>query len=90
MIVAGADKEQLAWFVQAELMHARWAMIGLAGMIAPELLTKASTQRARLTRQATPYFSFFVSKPECSRRNEAARELTGSVRGYWLREQAVA
>ena len=26
--------------VQAELMHCRWAMLGLAGMVGPELLTK--------------------------------------------------
>jgi len=36
----GADPENLKWFVQAELMHSRWAMLGLAGMVGPELLTK--------------------------------------------------
>jgi|TARA_B100001142_G_scaffold73180_1_gene73866 hypothetical protein len=36
----GKDPEQLKWFVQAELMHCRWAMLGLAGCVAPELLTK--------------------------------------------------
>jgi hypothetical protein len=36
----GADPENLKWFVQAELMHCRWAMLGLAGMVGPELLTK--------------------------------------------------
>lgn len=36
----GADPENLKWFVQAELMHARWAMLGLTGMVVPELLTK--------------------------------------------------
>jgi hypothetical protein len=36
----GADPETLKWFVQAELMHCRWAMLGLAGMVGPELLTK--------------------------------------------------
>ena len=36
----GADPDNLKWFVQAELMHCRWAMLGLAGMVGPELLTK--------------------------------------------------
>jgi hypothetical protein len=36
----GADPENLKWFVQAELMHCRWAMLGLAGMVGPELTTK--------------------------------------------------
>lgn len=34
----GADPKDLEWYVQAELMHARWAMLGLAGMVAPELI----------------------------------------------------
>lgn len=34
----GKEPEDLKWYVQAELMHARWAMLGLAGMVAPELL----------------------------------------------------
>jgi len=34
----GADPKDLEWYIQAELMHARWAMLGLAGMVAPELL----------------------------------------------------
>ena len=39
----GADPENLKWFVQAELMHCRWAMLGLAGMVGPELLTVSYT-----------------------------------------------
>jgi len=35
----GEDKQDLEWYVQAELQHARWAMLGVAGMAAPELLT---------------------------------------------------
>ena len=35
-----ADPEMRKWMVQAELQHARWAMLGVAGAVAPELLTK--------------------------------------------------
>ena len=35
-----ADPEMKKWMVQAELQHARWAMLGVAGAVAPELLTK--------------------------------------------------
>ena len=34
----GEDKAALAWYQQAELMHARWAMLGVAGMAAPEIV----------------------------------------------------
>ena len=34
----GEEKDAFAWYQQAELMHARWAMLGVAGMAAPELL----------------------------------------------------
>jgi hypothetical protein len=34
----GEDKEALAWYQQAELMHARWAMLGVTGMAAPEII----------------------------------------------------
>ena len=37
---AGADPENLKWFVQAELMHCPLGMLGLAGMVGPGLLTK--------------------------------------------------
>ena len=36
----GADRKDLDWYVQAELQHARWAMLGMVGMAAPEVLTK--------------------------------------------------
>eukprot|EP00270_Netrium_digitus_P005199 TRINITY_DN167_c0_g1_i3.p1 TRINITY_DN167_c0_g1~~TRINITY_DN167_c0_g1_i3.p1 ORF type:complete len:262 (+),score=41.21 TRINITY_DN167_c0_g1_i3:69-854(+) len=36
----GSDPELLKWFVQAELVHCRWAMLGAAGIFIPELLTK--------------------------------------------------
>ncbi|XP_057767492.1 photosystem I chlorophyll a/b-binding protein 6, chloroplastic isoform X2 [Salvia miltiorrhiza] len=34
----GSDPELLKWFAQAELMHARWAMLGVAGILIPEWL----------------------------------------------------
>ncbi|ERM99465.1 hypothetical protein AMTR_s00131p00114510 [Amborella trichopoda] len=36
----GSDPESLRWFAQAELMHARWAMLGAAGILIPECLEK--------------------------------------------------
>ncbi|KAG0597965.1 hypothetical protein M758_12G033800, partial [Ceratodon purpureus] len=35
-----AEPDRLAWMVQAELVHCRWAMLGAAGIFIPELLTK--------------------------------------------------
>ncbi|GMP36993.1 hypothetical protein CsSME_00008900 [Camellia sinensis var. sinensis] len=34
----GSDPELLKWFAQAELMHARWAMLAVAGILIPEWL----------------------------------------------------
>jgi len=36
----GKNPEKLSWYVQAELQNARWAMLGAAGIIVPDLLTK--------------------------------------------------
>jgi len=36
----GKDPKNLAWYVQAELVHARFAMLGTAGVLIPEALTK--------------------------------------------------
>ncbi|KAD4385322.1 hypothetical protein E3N88_25490 [Mikania micrantha] len=33
------DPENLKWFVQAELVNGRWAMLGVAGMLLPEVFT---------------------------------------------------
>ncbi|KAG6412871.1 hypothetical protein SASPL_125564 [Salvia splendens] len=33
------DPENLHWFIQAELVNGRWAMLGVAGMLLPEVLT---------------------------------------------------
>jgi light-harvesting complex I chlorophyll a/b binding protein 2 len=35
-----SDPALRAWYVQAELVHCRWAMLGAAGIFIPELLTK--------------------------------------------------
>uniref|UniRef100_A0A0F7GZY6 Chlorophyll a-b binding protein, chloroplastic n=1 Tax=Monsonia emarginata TaxID=28966 RepID=A0A0F7GZY6_9ROSI len=32
----GSDPELLKWFAQAELMHARWAMLAVSGILIPE------------------------------------------------------
>eukprot|EP00887_Chlorella_sp_A99_P002676 scaffold6.g2676.t1 len=32
------EPEKLAWYVQAELQNARWAMLGVVGILVPELL----------------------------------------------------
>jgi light-harvesting complex I chlorophyll a/b binding protein 2 len=34
----GSDPELLKWFAQAELMHSRWAMLGVTGILIPEIL----------------------------------------------------
>ena len=36
----GEDPEALKWYVQAELVHARFAMLGTVGILVPEILTK--------------------------------------------------
>lgn len=36
----GQDPKALAWFQQAELQNARWAMLGVAGILVPELGAK--------------------------------------------------
>lgn len=34
------DPENLKWYVQAELVNSRWAMLGVTGMLLPEVFTK--------------------------------------------------
>eukprot|EP00798_Chlamydomonas_sp_ICE-L_P029602 gene29602-17879_t len=34
----GANKEMLSWFAEAERVHARWAMLAVAGIIAQEVV----------------------------------------------------
>lgn len=40
-LALGEDPENLKWYVQAELQNGRWAMLGVAGIMIPEALTKA-------------------------------------------------
>jgi hypothetical protein len=35
---ASADEGRRAWYRQAELLHARWAMLGIVGALVPEIL----------------------------------------------------
>lgn len=35
----GSDPETMKWMRQAELQHCRWAMLGAAGILVPEILT---------------------------------------------------
>ena len=37
----GEDAENLKWYAQAELMHGRFAMLGVLGCVVPEILTNA-------------------------------------------------
>ena len=39
-LFSGFDLESLKWFAQAELMHARWAILAVAGILIPELLER--------------------------------------------------
>ncbi|MEW5303270.1 MAG: hypothetical protein WDW36_005977 [Sanguina aurantia] len=36
-LTLGSDPKALRWFRQAELVHARWAMLGVAGILAQEI-----------------------------------------------------
>ncbi|KAJ7539646.1 hypothetical protein O6H91_11G108300 [Diphasiastrum complanatum] len=36
----GSEPQLLKWFVQSEIVHCRWAMLGAAGIFIPEALTK--------------------------------------------------
>ena len=40
----GKDPQALAWYRQAELQHARWAMLGTVGILVPRLLSDAGLQ----------------------------------------------
>lgn len=45
----GADKEWLAWFQQAELMHCRWAMIGAAGILLPDMASAVRNPNPKIS-----------------------------------------
>jgi|Transcript_6135 hypothetical protein len=57
----GEDSKDLDWYVQAELQHARWAMLGVAGMAAPELLTKLGVSDLPNWHDAPFYNGYFAS-----------------------------
>jgi len=48
----GSDPELLVWFQQAELQHARWAMVGAAGIMIPEIMTNMGIINAPLWTEA--------------------------------------
>ncbi|KAK3275453.1 hypothetical protein CYMTET_16419 [Cymbomonas tetramitiformis] len=51
----GKDPADLKWYVQAELVHARFAMLGLAGMVVPEVWTLAGVWEAPVWFEAGKY-----------------------------------
>jgi len=54
----GTDPELLKWFRQAELQHCRWAMIGTAGILFPEIATKAGVLDLPVWFEAGAYKGF--------------------------------
>jgi light-harvesting complex I chlorophyll a/b binding protein 5 len=48
----GSDPATLKWYQQAELVHSRWAMLGVAGILFPEIATKAGTWNAPIWTEA--------------------------------------
>ena len=38
----GVDPSTLEWYREIELIHARWAMLGTLGCLAPRIVTKYS------------------------------------------------
>ena len=57
---AGKDSKDLEWYVQAELQHARWAMLGVAGAAAPELLTSMGMSDLPNWHDAPLYDGYFT------------------------------
>jgi|TARA_B100000768_G_C11265763_1_gene370999 hypothetical protein len=58
---AGEDKAALEWYQQAELMHARWAMLGVAGMAAPEILGNPLVDGPLPNWAEAPFFDGYVA-----------------------------
>lgn len=61
----GANPAGLAWYQQAELQHARWAMMGVAGILIPDVLTHAGilnvpdwTQAGKVYSESEGAYSF--------------------------------
>lgn len=57
----GADAKDLDWYVQAELMHARWAMLGLAGMVAPEIIQNPFVDGSMPNWAEAPFYEGYVA-----------------------------
>ena len=75
----GAEPRAMAWYRAAELVHARWAMLGVAGILAQEIthpeqwwyVVNASLSLCRETRALTPLCGMlfpFPGTPRDSRR----------------------
>jgi hypothetical protein len=57
----GKDADKLEWYVQAELQHARWAMLGVAGVLVPEIAFGAKWyETGDLTYWASPNTLFAI------------------------------
>merc|ERR1712146_422541 len=58
----GKDPEALSWYRQAELVHARFAMLGVAGIIAPDVAAKigVSWPGAGVSWQEAGEFTYFA------------------------------
>jgi hypothetical protein len=57
----GEDKAALEWYQQAELMHARWAMLGVAGMAAPELVGNPFVDGPLPNWAEAPFFDGYIA-----------------------------
>ena len=58
---SGEDKAALEWYQQAELMHARWAMLGVAGMAAPEIFGNPFVDGPLPNWAEAPFFDGYVA-----------------------------
>lgn len=56
----GADPEDLKFFVEAEIQHARWAMLGMLGILGPELMEKQGLIDVPAWYEAGNYGEYFT------------------------------
>lgn len=59
----GEDKESLMWYQQAELVHGRWAMLGVTGMAAPELIHNPLVEGPMPNWFEAPLWDGYVASP---------------------------
>ena len=59
----GEDKVALEWYKQAELQHARWAMLGVTGMAAPELIQNPFVEGAMPNWAEAPLWDGYMASP---------------------------